>query len=101
MSEENPLPEFTLFDRFPLGEAHRFLAALEHAGIRFEIDSFDGIHGSATSSYGQYGTEARISIHIESTRLDEAQQIHHQLFGDCLPNYDSSFFQQHPPNESP
>lgn len=34
-------------------------------------------------------------VSVESARASDAAEIHRNLFGDALPNYDSSFFRDH------
>jgi hypothetical protein len=66
-------------------EAGRLLERLERDGIVFRAQP-------VRHSYYPHMT---VAISVESQRAGDADKIHQELFGDGLPNYDSSFFRKH------
>jgi hypothetical protein len=66
-------------------EAARLLERLEKDGIVFRAEP-------VTHSYHPRLT---VAISVDLERAGDADKIHQELFGDGLPNYDSSFFREH------
>jgi hypothetical protein len=73
------------------GDATRFLEALENAGIEFHTEVIGGPINILLDA------DRGLMISVEAARRNEAVALHTSLFGDALPNYESSWFQQHPP----
>jgi hypothetical protein len=95
------LPDKTTEDDFDVvgyylpPEAERFLHALEEASIdhRAQVhDQTPEMTPIRSNLGGDFGQGVQILISVESTRREDVARIHEALFGDCLPNYDSSFF---------
>jgi hypothetical protein len=86
MTSEAPFGEdFVWLGSYAPRQASKLLERFEQAGIAFRAQPLmpDG---------GDYGPTATIDISVDSPRSAEAAQFHRELFGDELPNYDSSFF---------
>ena len=66
-------------------EAKRLLERLEKGGIVFRAEPVRH----------SYHPRLTIAISVELERAGDADKIHQELFGDGLPNYDSSFFREH------
>ena len=83
-------PEQPTEDGFvPLGsysprEASKLLERLEQSGIAFRAQR-------QTTSYYLI---SEILVSVDPERSIDADEIHRDLFGDGLPNYDSSFFRK-------
>ena len=104
MNPESEEPIFEYLGYYRPDDARRLLSALEAANIKFDAKFFDGIKSMSSLSGahgGHFGGGAQILISIDSNRNAEVQQIHKEMFGDCLPDYDSSFFTDHPPDTPP
>jgi hypothetical protein len=83
-SNEADETEFTLLGSYLPQDAQKLLERLDHAGIAFRTQS--------TIPFPQPGPSTTLVISVDSTRASDANQILRDLFGDNLPNYDSSFF---------
>ena len=86
-SDEPEQTEFVPLGRYAPREAAKLLARFEEAGIPFRMQP--------RKPAPQPGPTAAIDISVDATRGTEVAQIHRDLFGDGLPNYDSSFFRDH------
>jgi hypothetical protein len=67
------------------------------AGIGYAadfIDSTGAISPVLSLAGGTFGNAVRVLISIDPARRKDVDRIHKDLFGDCLPNYDSSFFKE-------
>jgi hypothetical protein len=85
-------------------EAERFLDALQKAGIAHLAEVRDQtleMTPIRSNLGGFFGQGVQMLISAESTRRDDVSRIHEALFGDCLPNYDSSFFRGQNEQEAP
>ena len=82
-SEEQAL---VLLGRYSPHEASKLLERFERAGITFRAQPLRAGYG------GSNGPTVSLDISIDPARSREADAIHRELFGDGLPNYDSSFF---------
>ncbi|HEX4631850.1 MAG TPA: hypothetical protein VH188_12895 [Chthoniobacterales bacterium] len=69
-------------------EAAKLLERFECAGIVFRAQPRRAGWG------GSNGPTVVMDISVDPARASEVDQIHQDLFGDSLPNYDSSFFHQ-------
>jgi len=88
---------------YSLSDAAKLAEAFEAAGVDYLGDVIDSSGKvSPTHSYhgGTYGLSVWVLISINPAHRDEALRVHQELFGDCLPNYDSSFFKD-PQNVDP
>jgi hypothetical protein len=89
----DPLPErdFEPLGWYSPGDARRFLEALESAGIEFHTEVTGGAINVLVAA------DPGLMISVDAARRDEAVAVHTSLFGDALPNYESGWFQEHPP----
>ena len=76
--------EFTLLGSYLPRDAQKLLEQLERTEIAFLT--------RPTMPFPQPGPSSTLMISVDSARLNEANQILRDLFGDNLPNYDASFF---------
>jgi len=86
-SDKPEQTEFVLLGTYAPREAVKLLARFKAAGIPFRIQP--------RKPSPQPGPTAGIYISVDATRGTEVAEIHRDLFGDGLPNYDSSFFRDH------
>jgi len=86
-SNESDRSEFTLLGSYLAHDAKQLLDRLQQAGIPFRT--------RPTMPFPQPGPSTVLVISVQSARSSEANQILQELFGDNLPNYDSSFFRGH------
>jgi hypothetical protein len=83
MESEQPTPgNFVLLGGYSPKEASKLLKRFEQSGIAFRTQR---------KTMG-YDLTSAILVSVDSNRSADADQIHRDLFGDGLPNYDSSFF---------
>lgn len=61
-------------------DADRLLQALTTAGVQFEIDCDDGIHGSV-SKFGTFGGSAKIRVFVDRAQVTKVTHIQEDLFG--------------------
>ena len=85
-AEDSQEGELALLGRYSPREASKLLARLEQANIEFRAHPLRAGYG------GSNGPTASIDISVDPARSAEVDQIHRDLFGDSLPNYESSFF---------
>lgn len=76
--------EFVILSTYSPHEASKLLERFEQSGIAFR----------AQTRKTPYYLRTEIVISVEAARASEAAEIHRALFGDGLPNYDSSFFRE-------
>jgi len=86
-SDEPDQIDFVLLGTYAPREAAKLLARFEEAGIPFRTQP--------KKPNPEPGPTAAIYISVDAARGKEAAEIHRDLFGDGLPNYDSSFFRDH------
>jgi len=86
-SDEPDQIDFVPLGRYAPREAAKLLAHFEETGIPFRMQP--------RKPAPQPGPTAAIDISVDAARGTEVAQIHRDLFGDGLPNYDSSFFRDH------
>ena len=86
-SDEPQQSDFLLLGSYLPEDAKKLLARLEQTGIAFRT--------RARRPFPQPGAPVTMDISVEPSRSSEAAQIQRELFGDGLPNYDSSFFRDH------
>ena len=83
---ESP-PEYLALSRYTPRQAARLLDRLAESGIAFQATQRPPRDEAA-------GPTIDIDVSVEAGRASEAAQIHRELFGDEVPNYDSSFFRE-------
>jgi len=86
--QESQEPDFTPFGQYSPREASKLLERFEKAGIAFQAEPMNA------GRPGGRGPTTTILIRVDPARSSEANRIHCDLFGDGLPNYDSSFFRE-------
>ena len=86
-SDKPEQTDFVLLGTYAPREAVKLLARFKAAGIPFRMQP--------RKPSPQPGPTAGIYISVDSARGTEVAEIHRDLFGDKLPNYDSSFFRDH------
>ena len=79
--------EFTLLGSYLPQDAQKLLERLDRKGIAFRT--------RPTMPFPQPGPSTTLVISVDPARSNEANEILRDLFGDNLPNYDSSFFRSH------
>jgi len=78
-------------------DAAKLFDAFEAAGLDFAADVTDAtgaISPVVSCAGGTFGQAVQVLISIDPSRREDVERIHKNLFGDCLPNYDSSFFRE-------
>ena len=86
-SGEPEQTKFLWLGRYSPREAAKLLERFQQAGILFRA--------LPRKPLPQPGPTAALDISVDSARTSKADQIHRDLFGDGLPNYESSFFRHH------
>ena len=86
-SDESEQPDLVLLGSYPPREAAKLLERFHRARIAFRTQP--------RRPPPEPGATVVIDISVDSTRGSEVAQIHRDLFGDGLPNYQSSFFREH------
>jgi hypothetical protein len=86
-SDESEQTDFVPLGRYSPREAAKLLERFEHAGIAFRAQP--------RKPSPEPGPTASLYISVDPARAGEVAQIHRDLFGDGLPNYQSSFFRDH------
>jgi hypothetical protein len=93
--ESDDADEFLLMGTYSIVDAEKLLHALESHGVEHSVEFRDGAADiSPALSYfgGAFGQAAQATIRVAPANKDQADKLHAELFGDCLPNYDASFF---------
>jgi len=78
-SESTPIGDFSPPD------ADRFLSALTHAGIPFQIECDDGTYYYSPAHAPRWGTGVKIRVFVEPDNIDDAEKLKTKLFGDWRP----------------
>ena len=86
-SGEPEQTKFVWLGRYSPREAAKLLERFEQAGIL--------CRAQPRKPLPRPGPTAALDISVDSTRARDVDQIHRDLFGDGLPNYESSFFREH------
>ena len=76
--------EFFLLGSYSPHEAAKLLERFEKDGIVFR----------AQTVRHSYHPRMTVAISVDPQRAGDSDKIHQELFGDGLPNYDSSFFRE-------
>ena len=105
MASHNTPPEegFEYLGYYTPPDAEKLFEAFTQAGIEYRADVIDHTANPATPLGhfgGTFSQPVQILVSGSVDRREEIHQIHAKLFGDCLPNFDSSFFTGHPPDDS-
>jgi len=93
--EADESDEFLLMGTYSIVDARKLLTALESHGVDHRAEFRDGAADIVPAlSYfgGAFGQAAQATVHVAPAQKELADQIHADLFGDCLPNYESTFF---------
>ncbi len=85
-SEDSQQEHLVLLGRYSPHEASKLLERFEQAGVTFSAQPLRAGYG------GSNGPTVSIDISVDPARSNDVDKIHRELFGDALPNYDSSFF---------
>jgi hypothetical protein len=78
-------------------DAAKLFTAFEAANIEFRAEFFDGtntIGSISAADDGGFGQAAQVLIRVDPEQRESVNKVHSELFGDCLPNYDSAFFRE-------
>jgi hypothetical protein len=86
-ADEPEKTKFAWLGSYSPKEAAKLLERLQQAGIPFRAQP--------KKPLPEPGPTAVLYVSVESARASEAAKIHRELFGDGLPNYESSFFREH------
>ena len=87
--------EFLLMGTYSIVDARKLLTALESQGVDHRVEFRDGAADIVPAlSYfgGAFGQAAQATVRVAPDHKELADRIHTDLFGDCLPNYESTFF---------
>lgn len=93
--DADPTDEFVLMGTYSIVDARRLLTAFEECGVDHRVGFRDGaadINPIMSSLGGAFGQAAQATVRVAPDHKERADRIHADLFGDCLPNYDASFF---------
>lgn len=93
--EADESDEFLLMGTYSIVDARKLLTALESHDIDHRVEFRDGAADIAPAlSFvgGAFGQAAQATVRVAPDQRELADQIHADLFGDCLPNYESTFF---------
>ncbi|MEY2573597.1 MAG: hypothetical protein QOJ87_1810 [Verrucomicrobiota bacterium] len=98
MESDPALTEFVELGTYSVMDLERLLPALDAAEVNYRVELRDGV-GEITPFVagmgGAFGQGARGTVRIAPNEKEIVRIIHTDLFGDCLPNYDSEFFRDH------
>jgi len=86
-SDEPQETDFVPLGSYSPREAAKLLKRFEQAAILFRTQP--------RKPLPEPGPTAAVDISVDAARATEVAQIHRDLFGDGLPNYESSFFRDH------
>jgi hypothetical protein len=93
--EADESDEFLLMGTYSIVDARKLLTALESHDVAHRVEFRDGAADIVPAlSYfgGAFGQAAQATVRVAPDHKERADQIHADLFGDCLPNYESTFF---------
>jgi hypothetical protein len=94
-SDIDPAEEFLLMGSYSILDARKLLSALDSAEIEYRVEFNDGVANIGplqAESGGAFGQAAQAMVWVAPAQKQQADLIHTDIFGDCLPNYDSTFF---------
>jgi len=83
-SDQPTADGFVILSSYSPHEASKLLERFEQQGIAFRTQT----------KKTRYFLKTEILISVDLRQASDAAKIHRDLFGDGLPNYDSSFFQK-------
>ena len=84
-SQKQPEEELVFLGSYSPRETSKLVQRFQDAGIAFTATP-------RGPGYESAGPTITMQIKVDPTRSAEVDRIHRELFGDGLPNYDSSFF---------
>jgi hypothetical protein len=91
MDEHTPEEGFDSLGWYSPGDAERLLEVLQGSGIEYRTEVVGGPINILV------GADRGIVISVRSAQSEQAHRAHAGLFGDGLPNFDSAYFREHPP----
>lgn len=94
-SDNDPAEEFVLMGSYSIVDARKLLSAFDSAELEYRAEFNDGvsnINPVLAEGGGSFGQAAQVTVSVAAPQKEQADRIHTDLFGDCLPNYDSTFF---------
>jgi hypothetical protein len=94
-SDADPSDEFVLMGTYSIVDARKLLTAFEEQGADRRADFRHGaadIDPVMSCLGGAFGQAAQATVRVAPDQKELAARIHTDLFGDCLPNYDATFF---------
>ncbi|MEY2501366.1 MAG: hypothetical protein QOI07_1700 [Verrucomicrobiota bacterium] len=98
MESDPELTEFVELGTYSVMDLERLLPALDAAEVNYRVELRDGVKEITpfvAGMGGAFGQGARGIVRIAPNEKEIVRKIHTDLFGDCLPNYDSEFFRDH------
>jgi hypothetical protein len=99
LTEKREDDGFDVLGYYAPAEAEKLIDALEKAKIQYRVEVSDKTPEiTPIRSYlgGTFGQAVQILISAASSSREHVGRIHEELFGDCLPNYNSTFFGEQP-----
>jgi hypothetical protein len=94
-SDIDPAEGFLLMGSYSIGDARKLLSAFDSAEIEYRVEFNDGVANIGplqAEGGGAFGQAAQATVSVAAAHKPRADLVHTDLFGDCLPNYDSTFF---------
>ncbi len=89
-NETDTADEFLVLGTYSIVDVRRLLTALETGNVDFRVEFRDG--AADATAHGSFGQAAQATVSIAPKDKENADRIHTELFGDCLPNFDAEFF---------
>jgi len=91
MDERTSEEAFDELGWYSPGDAKRLLQLLQDSGVEYRTRVVGGSINILVDA------DRGIMISVRSTQAEQAHRAHVELFGDGLPNFDSAYFRDHPP----
>jgi hypothetical protein len=89
--------DFLVLGSYSVLDAERLLRAFDKANVQYEVELDDGstkIDPISSALGGKFGQAAQATIRVAQSSKDVAEKVHADVFGDCLPNYEATFFKR-------
>jgi len=89
--------EFLVLGSYSILDAERLLRAFEQANVKYEVELDDGstrIDPISSALGGKFGQAAQATIRVALSSKEVAEKVHADVFGDCLPNLEATFFKK-------
>ena len=94
---QQPSEEFLPLGIYSIMDAERLLPAFDKANVQYAVELDDGstrIDPVSSALGGKFGQAAQAIIKVAPTSKEVAEKVHSDVFGDCLPNYEATFFKR-------